>query len=91
MSLTATNTPAGTTGNQTINKASGTVNIAAAGTTVTVTNSLVTTASLIFCQLRTNDTTATGIKSVVPGAGSFVITLTAAATAEVSIGFHCIN
>lgn len=83
-------TTGGTTGNQTIDKLAGTVNIAAAGTTVTVTNSLVTTSSLIFCELRTNDTTAT-IKNVVPGAGSFVINLGAAATAEVSIGFFIVN
>ena len=88
--VNATNTAGGTTGNQTINKPSGTVNIAAAGTTVTVTNSLVTTSSLVFCQLRTNDATAK-IKNVVPGSGSFVITLDAAATAEVSIGFFVIN
>lgn len=86
----STVTATGTTGNQTINKPSGTVNIAAAGTTVTVTNSLVTTSSLVFCEVRTNDGTAT-IKNVVPGAGSFVITLNAAATAEVSIGFFVIN
>jgi len=83
-------TAGGTTGNQTINKPTGTVNIAAAGTTVTVTNSLCTTSSIVFAVIRTNDTTAT-IKNVVPGAGSFVINLGAAATAEVSIGFKVIN
>jgi len=85
-----TNTAAGTTGNQTINKASGTVNIAAAGTTVTVTNSLVSATSIVYAVIRTNDATAT-IKNVVPAAGSFVINLGAAATAEVSIGFFVIN
>lgn len=83
-------TSGGTTGDRTINKLAGTVNIAASGTTVTVTNSLVTTSSLIFCEVRTNDTTAT-IKNVVPGSGSFVINLGAAATAEVSIGFFIVN
>lgn len=82
----STITAAGTTGNQTINKPSGTVNIAAAGTTVTVTNNLVTTSSIVTAVIRTNDATAE-IKNVVPSAGSFVITLSAAATAEVSIGF----
>lgn len=90
ITLTATNTAAGTTGNQTINKASGTVNIAAAGTTVTVTNSLVTASSIVFAVIRTNDATAV-IKNVVPGAGSFVINLNAATTAETSIGFFVIN
>lgn len=88
--LAATNTTVGTTGNQTINKISGTVNIAAAGTTVTVTNNLVTAASIVLCVIRTGDTTAV-IKSVVPGAGSFVITLGAAATAETSVGFLVLN
>lgn len=83
-------TAGGTTGNQTINKASGTVNIAAAGTSVTVTNSLCTVSSTIIPVIRTNDATAV-IKNVVPGAGSFVITLNAATTAEISIGFLVIN
>lgn len=83
-------TAGGTTGNQTINKSAGTVNIAAAGTTVTVTCSLCTTSSTVYTALRTNDTTAR-IANVVPGAGSFVINLTAAATAEISIGFLVVN
>lgn len=83
-------TAGGTTGNQTINKPSGTVNIAAAGTTVTVTNSLVTANSIVHAVLRTNDGTA-WIKNVVPGVGSFVINLGTAATGEVSIGFIVIN
>jgi hypothetical protein len=83
-------TAGGTTGNQTINKSAGTVNIAAAGTTVTVTNSLCSTSSTVFAVIRTNDSTAT-IKNVVPGSGSFVINLTAAATNEISIGFWVLN
>lgn len=83
-------TAGGTTGNQTINKAAGTVNVAASGTTVTVTSDQCTTSSTVFAVIRTNDATAT-IKNVVPGAGSFVITLTAAATAEISIGWMIVN
>jgi hypothetical protein len=83
-------TAGGTTGNQTINKAAGTVNIAAAGTSVTVTSNKCTTSSLVFAVIRTNDSTAT-IKNVVPGSGSFVITLGAAATGEVSIGWWILN
>lgn len=86
----ATNTAAGTTGNQTINKPTGTVNIAAAGTSVTVTNSLVTSSSIVFCVVRTNDSTAL-IKNVVPSSGSFTINMNAAVTAETSIGFMVIN
>jgi hypothetical protein len=88
--LDRTITSAGTTGARTINKIAGTVNFAAAATTLVVTNSLVTTSSIVFCTVRTNDTTAT-IKNVVPAAGSFTITLTAAATAETSVGFFVTN
>lgn len=90
VTLWNTVTPGGTNGAQTINKPSGTVNIGAGGTSVVVTNSLVTTSSIVFAVLRTNDTTAT-IKNVVPAAGSFTINLGAAATAAVSIGFLVIN
>lgn len=86
----ATNTAAGTTGAQTINKTSGTVNFAAGAGTLVVTNSLVTTSSLVFCEVRTADATAY-IKNVVPAAGSFTITLGANATAETSVGFFVIN
>ena len=86
----ATNTAGGVTGNQTIDRPTGTVNIAASGTSVTVTNNLVTTSSLVFAVIRTNDSTAT-IKNVVPLNGSFTINLGAAATAEISVGFWVIN
>ena len=83
-------TAAATTGNQTIERGFGTINIAAAGTTVTLTNADITANSLIFPVLRTNDTTAKGVV-VVAGAGSAVFTLNDAATAEVSIGFLVTN
>lgn len=86
----STVTAGGTTGNQTINKASGTVNFAAGTSTLTVTNSLVATTSIVFAVVRTNDATAT-LKNVVPASGSFVITLTATATAETSVGFFVLN
>lgn len=88
--VNSTNTTAGTTGDQTINKPSGTVNIATGNSSITVTNSLVTANSLVFAVVRTNDAAAI-IKNVVPGAGSFVITLNAATGAETSIGFFVIN
>lgn len=83
-------TAGGTTGDQTINKMSGTVNFAATATTITVTNSKVSSTSLVFAVVRTNDATAT-IKNVVPSNGSFIIRLTAAATAETSVGFFIVN
>ena len=87
--LPYTNTAVGTTGNQTINKASGRVNIAAAGTTVTVTNSLVTANSQVFAIAVTNDATAR-VTNVVPAAGSFVIN-TVAVTAETAFAFLVIG
>ena len=89
VSYPTTVTAGGTTGNQTIDKLTGTVNIAAAGTTVTVTNSLVSASSIVLCVIRTNDTTAR-IANVVPASGSFTINIVAA-TAEVSIGFLVVN
>ncbi len=83
-------TAAATTGNQTIQTMVGTVNVAATGTTVTVTNATVTTSSQVFAVTRTNDTVCS-VKNVVPGAGSFVINLTAACNAETSIGWWIIN
>lgn len=79
-------TPGGTTGAQTINKNAGTVNFAAAATTLVVTNSVVTATSLIFCFLRTADATAV-LDSAVPAAGSFTIKMSVAPTAETSVGF----
>ena len=90
LSYATTVTSAGTTGAQTINKISGTVNFAAAATSLVVTNELCTASSIVFATVRTNDATAQ-IKNVVPGAGSFTITLSAAATAETSVGFFIIN
>lgn len=89
--LDATITAGGTTGNQTINKPSGTVNIAAAGTNVVVTNSLVTTSSLVRAWVRTNDANKTAVYAVVPAAGSFTIYVTPVSAAEISIGFEVIN
>ena len=89
-SFAATNTAAGTTGAQTINKASGTVNFAAGANTLVVTNSLCTALSIVFAVIRTNDATAV-LENVVPAAGSFTINLTANATAETSVGFFIIN
>lgn len=82
----ATFTAAGTTGNQTINKPEGSVNFAAGASSITVTNNMVTANSVIQCTIMTNDATAQ-LKNVVPASGSFVINLSAAATAETKVGF----
>lgn len=83
-------TAGGTTGDRTINKAAGTVNFAAAASSLTVTNSLVTSNSTVHAIVRTNDTTAV-VKNAIPTAGSFTINLEAAATAETSVGFIVFN
>lgn len=83
-------TNTGTVGAVTINKAAGRVNIAAAGTSVVVTNNLVTAASKVFCTVSTNDTTAL-FKNAVPAAGSFTITMNATVTAQTSIDFFIVN
>ena len=84
-----TNTAVGTTGNQTINKTSGRVNIAAAGTSVVVTNDKVTAASQCFAQMVTNDATGR-VTACVSAAGSFTI-YTVAVTAEAAFAYQIIN
>jgi hypothetical protein len=83
-------TPIGTTGNVTIDRPVGTVNIAAAGTSAVVTNSTVSANSIVFAVARTNDSSCS-LKNVVPAAGSFTINTTAACTATTSFGFQVTN
>ncbi len=89
LTIPSTITAPGTTGNQTINKPAGRVNIAAAGTTVTVTNSVVTANSIVLAVAATADATAR-VTSVVPAEGSFVIN-TVAVTAETAFNFLVIS
>jgi hypothetical protein len=89
--MDATNTAGGTTGNQTINKPSGTVNFAAGNSTLTVTNSLVSTSSIVMAVLRSNGDATAYVKSVVPSAGSFIIELGGATATERSVGFVVFN
>jgi len=90
MQFAKTVTAAGTTGAQTINKTAGTVNFAAAATSLVVTNSLVTNNSIIVCTVGTNDSTMKSV-SAVAGAGSFTLYANAAATAETRVNFIVIN
>lgn len=85
-----TYTAIGTTGAVTINKPAGVANIAGAGTSVVVTNSLVTAASIIFCFLQTSDTTAV-LGSAVAGSGSFTINMKTAPTGAIAIGWFIVN
>lgn len=88
--LGRTITAAMTTGAQTIDKIAGTVNFAAAATTLVVTNNMVTADSIVMAVRRTNDTTCF-LASVEPAAGSFTIRMTAACAAETSVGFVVTN
>jgi hypothetical protein len=90
MQLDKTVTAGGTTGAQTINKNAGTVNFAAAATSLVVTDSRVTTSSIIICTVGTNDTTLKSVAAVA-GAGSFTLHASAAATAETRVNFLIIN
>lgn len=83
-------TAGGTTGAQTINKPFGTVNFAAAGNDIVVTNNTVTTTSLIFCTVQSLDTTAISCRVTDKAAGSFHIRVPAA-TAETSVAFMVTN
>ena len=90
MQFDKTVTAGGTTGAQTINKNAGTVNFAAAATSLVVTDSRVTTSSIIICTVGTNDTTLKSVAAVA-GAGSFTLYASAAATAETRVNFLIIN
>lgn len=83
-------TPGGTTGAQTINKTAGSVNFAAGAISLVVTNSLVTTSSIILATVATDDATMRVMKAV-PGAGSFTLISNAAATAETRVNFLVLN
>jgi hypothetical protein len=83
-------TAAATVGAQTINKPAGSVNFAAAATSLVVTNSLVTTSSVILVSTATNDADASKL-SVVAGSGSFTIRFGIAVAAETRVNFLVIN
>jgi hypothetical protein len=76
----------GTPGNVTNNNPAGIVAVPAGGQSITVSNSLVTAASIVQITLMSNDGTAKSAVVVV-SAGSFTITLNAAATAITKIGY----
>lgn len=88
--ISKTVTPAGTTGAQVINTLAGSVNFAAAAASLVVTNSLVTTNSVILVSVATNDATMTSAQ-VVAGSGSFTIFAISPPTAETRVNFYVIN
>lgn len=80
-----------TIGAVTINKAAGRVNIAAAATSIVVTNSLVTAASKVDAWPAAADANTPRLTSCVPGAGTFTITVTPAPAADQAWDFLVIN
>lgn len=78
-----------TTGAYTNNSNSGVAAIAAAGVSVTITNSMVDANSKIFAVVdqATADTTLLRVERIVPAAGSFTIYGTAAATATTLVAW----
>lgn len=59
----------------TVSRNSGIARVQSGNTSVTVTNTLCTVDSKVFAQIRNDTTNAVSIYRVVPGAGSFVVTL----------------
>lgn len=81
----------GTPGNVTNNSALGRVAIAAAASSVVVTNSTVTATSDVFVNLISTDATLTSARVTSIGAGTFTITGNAAATAAATVSFLVVN
>lgn len=84
---TVVNITTGTTGAQTINSLDGSVNFAAAAASLVVTNSLVTSTSLVEVFVMTNDATAV-LDCAVSSTGSFTIFMSVNPTAETRVGFR---
>ncbi len=78
-----------TAGDRTVNKHRGVSKIASGQTAITITNAFCTATSLVLATLQTDDATAI-LKSVVPSAGSFLITIVAA-TGDTKVAWTVIN
>jgi hypothetical protein len=90
LALNSTITSIGTTGAVTINKPAGSANLAAAATSLVVTNSLCISTSIIIATVASNDSTCKSVQ-VVPATGSFTIYPDAAPTATTSVRWVLIN
>lgn len=80
----------GTPGNATINKGTGKSSIALGAASVTITNSLCTAASRVMITPHARDATCVELIAV-PGAGSFVVSGAAAATADLPFSWEVSN
>lgn len=88
--MPVTNRASVTTDARTINKARRKVNFSAGTSTLVVTNSLITNASLVQIKIEGNDAT-TKFATVPLSSGSFTIILNTNATAETKVSFITIN
>lgn len=85
-------TNTGTVGAVTINKASGRVNLAAAGTSLVVTNSTVTAAAHCFLNADGAPGNVVAVQLyAVAAAGSLTINAVPAVTNQTAIDFFCVN
>lgn len=78
----------GTPGNATCNTNAGRNAVAAAATTVVVSNTNVTVSSNIQATLQSVDATCTTVNSVVPGNGTFTINVNAACTGNTNVAWN---
>jgi hypothetical protein len=90
LKLQRTITAGGTVGAQTINKPNGSVNVGVGVGSIVITNSTVTTSSLINAIANTNDATCS-VKNAVPTSNTITITMTANCTAETRVAFWVWN
>lgn len=77
-------------GNATVSKTSGLVAVANGASSVTITNTRVTTSSIVIAVLQDN-TDAIYVRSVVPASGSFTINLSGATSGARKVGFLVLN
>lgn len=90
IAVPSTATPSGTTGAQTINKPSGSVNFAAAASSLVITNSLVTANSVVLATVNTADVSMQSVQAVA-GAGTITISPNNPPTGVVRVSFLVIN
>lgn len=88
--LNATITPVATVGAQTIDKAAGSVNFAAAATSLVVTCDKCTENSIVIATVATNDSALKSVQAV-PANGSFTLFGNAPANAETRVNFWVLN
>jgi len=77
-----------TPGNATCNFTAGVAAVAAGVAAVTITNAQVASTSVVIPVLEFVDSTCTSVKTLVPGSGTFTITLNANCTSNTQVGWY---